>query len=330
MKRSTMEIYGNLYQLSNLIFKLYNKLSECYCNEDIDNFNLYLNMLKLETTLEKEYYNSFFNDYITMQNLMDLINNNSLYNYEDNSLFCLCDFSDKNELINYRIYNNLKLRLDNDNSYYISNLDDDLKIYSSNIDSIRYLRELSSLLVKEEKRRIFNLLDDNFVEKFMFIFLNPIIEDEVLKYNFVNLNNSFNDNINCVSKYDIFKDFIYSKYGIDNCLSFIEEIVNEVNDPELDVNDEDGMGYRCLSLLVKGLKANLLFVSSDKIEFLYKYYLTLLDKEKLNNNVDDEEYILDRGERFEYIKDLIDDVFEDNLDYMNDVNRDSKIKKLIK
>lgn len=313
-----------------MIFKLYDKLSDYFCEEDIDKFNLYLKMLKLQTALEREYYNSYLNDYGLMQNLLDLINNNSLYNYDDNSLFSLCDFNDKDELINFRIYSNLKVRLNNNNGYFICNLDDDLKIYSSNDESINYLREISSLLVKEEKRRVFNLLDDDFINKFMFSFVNPVIEDEILKYNFVNLNNSFNDNINFVSKYDIFKDYIYSKYGIDNCLNFIDEIVNEVNDSELDINEQDSIGYRCLDLMIKGLKANLLFVSSDRVDVLYKYYLTVLDKEKLNRNVDDEDYVIDRDEKINFVKDLIDDVFDDNIDYRIDVNKDSKIKKLIK
>lgn len=312
------EIYTNLYQITNIIYNLYQKLN------NTKEYNKYLNLLKLHITIEQNYYKTITNKE-TLLSLYDMINDYSLYEFNTQPIIILTDIETTSELINYRIYQNINQILLKDNTYFIDKLDDDLKIYTTNKESINYLKEITTMIKKEETRRIITLLQENTQTKLKYTFINPLIEEEIINNNFNINTNNFNDNINLPNKYDIFKNYIYSKYGINNSLELIEEMINLSNDPELDIYDNKSEGNNILNLFYISLKTNLLFIETNKINNLYKYYEIVLDKEKLKTEEEPE-----KEEKLDFISTIIETTFESNETYRQTVNKDSKIKKLIK
>lgn len=312
------EIYTNLYQITNIIYNLYQKLN------NTKEYNKYLNLLKLHITIEQNYYKTITNKE-TLLNLYDMINDYSLYEFNTQPIIILTDIETTSELINYRIYQNINQILLKDNTYFIDKLDDDLKIYTTNEESINYIKEITTMIKKEETRRIITLLQENTITKLKYTFINPLIEEEIINNNFNINTNNFNDNINLPNKYDIFKNYIYSKYGINNSLELIEEMINLSNDPELDIYDNESEGNNILNLFYISLKTNLLFIETNKINNLYKYYEIVLDKEKLKTEEEPE-----KEEKLDFISTIIETTFENNETYRQTVNKDSKIKKLIK
>lgn len=321
MNNNIIDIYTNLYQLTKITFNLYQKLSKSYDN----NYNKYLKLLKLQIMIEKTYYNTLTNNEILLE-LLDMINNNSLYEFNIPSIMILTDIETNSELINYRIYKNILQILKRDSNYFITSLDDDLKIYSSNEESTNYLKEITIMLEKEETRNTLSQLQYYNITKLKYLFINPLIEEEIINNDFNIQSNNFNDNISLPNKYDVFKNYIYSKYGLNHCFELIEEMIYLSNDPELDIYDNESYGYNCLNLFQISLKTNLLFIETNKIENLYEYYLIVLDKEKLKINDEEPE----KEERLEFISNLIETTFDNNDTYRQSVNKDSKNKKLIK
>ncbi len=312
------EIYSNLYQLTRITFNLYKRLSEV----DSNGYDKYLNLLRLQSVIESSYYNSICDNNVIME-LLDMINNESLYEYSAHPIIMLADIELDDELINYRIYQILSRKVMMDDNYFKNTLDDDFKIYTSNSESTNYIKNITTLLKEEEARQTINLLGD---DKFKYCFINPIIEEELLESDFKIKNSSFNDNISCPSTYDIFKNYIYSKYGINNSIDLVDELINLSNDPELDIYDEDSFGYNCLNLFLTSFKVNLLFIESGRIDVLYKYFSIVFDKEKLKISEEEPE----KEEKLEFIGNLIEKTFDNNDLYRQMVNKDSKIKRLIK
>lgn len=326
-----LNIINNLSDIGEKIYDVYVKLSETSSNEEL--YNKYKMILYILLASEKSIYDNIKNDYHLLADINDLNNGFDFFKFKCDSVYPLL-YDDKNNLINNRIRCKLSLLLNNYNVYVDEQLSDDLAIFRCNNDSLSYIKEFNKLL-KEElfKRIIYNLDKEKDIKnrKYLYVFSNPIIEDD-----FLNNNLNIVEDINsvCNSKYSVFNDYILSKYGLDNAKDDLNELLDFAYDDEFNINDLNNDLGRNFNTLLCSFKANLLFLNEKDVDELsdwITYYTTsilcnnnfsnIFDLLKLEN-LDDEFYELE--EKLDSIAEYIEDILNNVQTYRDNNNNNEK------
>ena len=343
MNKNDLEIIKNILDIDKKIYTLYEKLSELEENEDDKLFNKYKYMLKILIASENNLYNYFDKGYEHLSGCLEYIFSMTAPDFNASSIYAICDYEDASFLSYYRIYEKLKLMLISDNRFVAENLDTDLKIFESNKDeSLDYIRVMNYNLSQEYHKMNMLFLsecDDIRVvkKKYLYSFVSPIIEDEMIDNDFFVTKCSFWDNIRTNSKYNIFENYIFSKFGMENAKVDLENLLEFALIDDFDILDcELSENIIEFNLIVCSFKAGLLFLSDEDVTELRKWLVIFSDDilgeddiesvEDLENleNIDDD--VENKIERLENIKEYIEDILDNVNTYKMKANKDGKGK----
>ena len=232
MNKKDIDIINNILDIDKKIYTIYEKLSELEENENVDLYNKYKLMIKILISSENNLFDSFGNSYERLSGLLEYIGSLTAPDFASSPIYAICDYDDAKYLSYYRIYEKIKMILMNDNQFVSDNLDTDLKIFESNKDeSLSYIKIMNYNLALEYRRMnilFLNECDDLRVvkRKYLYSFVSPLIEDEMLNNDFVIKNCSFWDNLRIDSKYNIFENYIFSKAGLENTKIDLENLLD--------------------------------------------------------------------------------------------------------
>lgn len=343
MDKNDLEIIKNILDIDKKIYTIYEKLSELEENEDDKLFNKYKYMLKILISSENNLFDSFGNSYERLSGLLEYVGSLTAPDFASSPIYAICDYDDAKYLSYYRIYEKIKMILMNDNQFVADNLDTDLKIFESNKDeSLSYIKIMNYKLAREYRRMnmlFLNECDDLSVvkRKYLYSFVSPLIEDEMLNNDFVINNCSFWDNLRTNSKYNIFENYIFSKFGMENAKVDLKNLLEFALSDDFDIlNCELSEDMINFNLIVCSFKSSLLFLSNEDIIELRKWIVffsndilgeedieSIEDLEKLENIDDD---VGNKIERLENIKDYIEDILDNVNTYRMQANKDGKGK----
>lgn len=343
MDKNDIDIINNIFDIDKKIYNVYVKLGELEENENVDLYNKYKLMLKILISSENNLFDSFGNSYERLSGLLEYIGSLTAPDFASSPIYAICDYDDARYLSYYRMYEKIKMILMNDNQFVSDNLDTDLKIFESNKDeSLSYIKIMNYNLSREYRRMnmlFLNECDDLRVvkRKYLYSFVSPLIEDEMMDNDFVINNCSFWDNIRTDSKYNIFENYIFSKFGMENSKIDSENLLEFALCDGFDILDselsEDMIDFNSI---VCTFKAGLLFLSNEDIIELRKWIVffsnDILGEDQINNIEDLEELenisdgMENKIERLENIKEYIENIL-DNVDvYRRQANKDGKGK----
>ena len=343
MNKKDIDIINNILDIDKKIYTIYEKLSELEENENVDLYNKYKLMLKILISSENNLYNSFENSYEHLSSILEYIGSLTAPDFASSPIYAICDYDDAKYLSYYRMYEKIKMILMNDNQFIADNLDTDLKIFESNKDeSLSYIKIMNYNLAREYRRMnilFLNECDDLRVvkRKYLYSFVAPLIEDEMLNNDFVINKCSFWDNIRIDSKYNIFENYIFSKTGLENTKIDLENLLDFALIEDFNILDgECSESMIDFNLIVCSFKAGLLFLSDEDIIELKKW-IKFFSNDILGDdniyNIDDleglenmSEDMLEKSEKLEYIQEYIENVLEQTDDYRKMANKDGKGK----
>lgn len=343
MNKKDIDIINNILDIDKKIYTIYEKLSELEENENVDLYNKYKLMIKILISSENNLFDSFGNSYERLSGLLEYIGSLTAPDFASSPIYAICDYDDAKYLSYYRIYEKIKMILMNDNQFVSDNLDTDLKIFESNKDeSLSYIKIMNYNLALEYRRMnmlFLNECDDLRVvkRKYLYSFVSPLIEDEMLNNDFVIKNCSFWDNLRIDSKYNIFENYIFSKAGLENTKIDLENLLDFALIE--DFNILDGVYSESMidfNTIVCSFKAGLLFLSDEDIIELKKWIKffrnDILEDDNIND-VDDledleniDEDILSKKERLDNISEYIEDILSHIDDYRKMANKDAQGK----
>lgn len=232
MDKNDIDIINNIFDIDKKIYNVYVKLGELEENENVDLYNKYKLMLKILISSENNLFDSFGNSYERLSGLLEYIGSLTAPDFASSPIYAICDYDNAKYLSYYRMYEKIKMILMNDNQFVSDNLDTDLKIFESNKEeSLNYIKIMNYNLAREYRRMnmlFLNECDDLRVvkRKYLYSFVSPLIEDEMLNNDFVINNCSFWDNLKTNSKYNIFENYIFSKTGLENTKIDLENLLD--------------------------------------------------------------------------------------------------------
>ena len=343
MNKKDIDIINNILDIDKKIYTIYEKLSELEENENVDLYNKYKLMIKILISSENNLFDSFGNSYERLSGLLEYIGSLTAPDFASSPIYAICDYDDAKYLSYYRIYEKIKMILMNDNQFVSDNLDTDLKIFESNKDeSLSYIKIMNYNLALEYRRMnilFLNECDDLRVvkRKYLYSFVSPLIEDEMLNNDFVIKNCSFWDNLRIDSKYNIFENYIFSKAGLENTKIDLENLLDFALIEDFNILDgEYSESMIDFNTIVCSFKAGLLFLSDEDIIELKKWIKffrnDILEDDNIND-VDDledleniDEDILSKKERLDNISEYIEDILSHIDDYRKMANKDAQGK----
>lgn len=343
MNKKDIDIINNILDIDKKIYTIYEKLSELEENENVDLYNKYKLMIKILISSENNLFDSFGNSYERLSGLLEYIGSLTAPDFASSPIYAICDYDDAKYLSYYRIYEKIKMILMNDNQFVSDNLDTDLKIFESNKDeSLSYIKIMNYNLAREYRRMnmlFLNECDDLRVvkRKYLYSFVSPLIEDEMLNNDFVIKNCSFWDNLRIDSKYNIFENYIFSKAGLENTKIDLENLLDFALIEDFSIlDDEYSESMIDFNTIVCSFKAGLLFLSDEDIIELKKWIKffrnDILEDDNIND-VDDledleniDEDILSKKERLDNISEYIEDILSHIDDYRKMANKDAQGK----
>ncbi len=343
MNKKDIDIINNILDIDKKIYTIYEKLSELEENENVDLYNKYKLMLKILISSENNLFDSFGNSYERLSGLLEYIGSLTAPDFASSPIYAICDYENAKYLSYYRIYEKIKMILMNDNQFVSDNLDTDLKIFESNKDeSISYIKIMNYNLAREYRRMnmlFLNECDDLRVvkRKYLYSFVAPLIEDEMLNNDFVINNCSFWDNLKIDSKYNIFENYIFSKAGLENTKIDLENLLDFALIEDFSIlDDEYSESMIDFNSIVCSFKAGLLFLSDEDIIELKKWIeffsndilgddniYSIDDLEGLENMSED---MQEKSEKLEYIQEYIENVLEQIDGYRKMANKDAQGK----
>ena len=343
MDNSDFKLINNIYDIDYKIYAIYNKLSSMD-ESDIKLYNKYKYMLKILIASENNLYNGLKNNsYEYLSGLLEYIDSLSVCDVNINPVYAICDYDDAKCLIYYRIYQKIKMLLMNDNHFIADNLDNDLKIFESNKDdSLNYLKVINYKMNYEYNKMsmlFLNECDDYnvVIRKYLYTFLSPLIENEMIDNDFMVTNCSFWDNIRTISKYNVFENYLFSKYGLENSKYDLKNLLDYAYFNDFNILDSElSEDMSDFNSIVCSFKAGLLFLSNEDLvevkNWIDFYRDDILGKDNINDindlvdlpDMDDD--VIDRTIRFEDITEYINNII-DNIDiYRKIANKDSNGK----
>lgn len=343
MNKNDIEIINNILDIDKKIYTIYAKLSELEENEDDKLFNKYKYMLKILIASENNLYNNFNKSYEHLSGCLEYISSMVAPDFNASPIYAICDYEDVSLLNYYRIYQKLKMLLMNNNRFIAESLDDDLKIFESNKDeSLNYIKIMNYNLAYEYHKMNMLFLsecDDLRVvkRKYTYSFLSPLIENEMIDDDFVVTKCNFWDNLRTNSKYNIFENYIFTKFGMENAKLDLNNLLEFALIDDFDILDcelsEDMVEFNSI---VCSFKTSLLFLSNEDIIELRKWIVffsndilgedhvnTIEDLENLENISDEME---NKIEKVENIKDYIENILDNVNIYRQQANKDGKGK----
>ena len=343
MNKKDIDIINNILDIDKKIYTIYEKLSELEENENVDLYNKYKLMIKILISSENNLFDSFGNSYERLSGLLEYIGSLTAPDFASSPIYAICDYDDAKYLSYYRIYEKIKMILMNDNQFVSDNLDTDLKIFESNKDeSLSYIKIMNYNLALEYRRMnmlFLNECDDLRVvkRKYLYSFVSPLIEDEMLNNDFVIKNCSFWDNLRIDSKYNIFENYIFSKAGLENTKIDLENLLDFALIEDFNILDgEYSESMIDFNTIVCSFKAGLLFLSDEDIIELKKWIKffrnDILEDDNIND-VDDledleniDEDILSKKERLDNISEYIENILSHIDHYRKMANKDAQGK----
>lgn len=343
MNKKDIDIIYNILDIDKKIYTIYEKLSELEGNENVDLYNKYKLMLKILISSENNLFDSFGNSYERLSGLLEYIGSLTAPDFASSPIYAICDYDDAKYLSYYRIYEKIKMILMNDNQFVSDNLDTDLKIFESNKDeSLGYIKIMNYNLAREYRRMnmlFLNECDDLRVvkRKYLYSFVSPLIEDEMLNNDFVINNCSFWDNLRIDSKYNIFENYIFSKTGLENTKIDLENLLDFALIEDFSIlDDEYSESMIDFNSIVCSFKAGLLFLSDEDIIELKKwieFFSNDILKDDNIYNIDDleglenmSEDMQEKSEKLEYIQEYIENAIEQIDGYRKMANKDAQGK----
>lgn len=343
MDKNDIDIINNIFDIDKKIYNIYVKLGELEENENVDLYNKYKLMLKILISSENNLFDSFGNSYERLSGLLEYIGSLTAPDFASSPIYAICDYENAKYLSYYRMYEKIKMILMNDNQFVSDNLDTDLKIFESNKDeSLGYIKIMNYNLAREYRRMnmlFLNECDDLRVvkRKYLYSFVSPLIEDEMLNNDFVINNCSFWDNLRTDSKYNIFENYIFSKTGLKNTKIDLENLLDFALIEDFSIlDDEYSESMIDFNSIVCSFKAGLLFLSDEDIIELKKWveFFTneILEDDNIKDvddledleNIDDD--ILSKKERLDNISECIEDILGHIDDYRKMANKDAQGK----
>ena len=343
MDKNAIDIINNIFDIDKKIYNVYVKLGELEENENVDLYNKYKLMLKILISSENNLFDSFGNSYECLSGLLEYIGSLTAPDFASSPIYAICDYDNEKYLSYYRMYEKIKMILMNDNQFVSDNLDTDLKIFESNKDeSLNYIKIMNYNLAREYRRMnmlFLNECDDLRVvkRKYLYSFVSPLIEDEMLNNDFVINNCSFWDNLRIDSKYNIFENYIFSKTGLENTKIDLENLLDFALIEDFSIlDDEYSESMIDFNSIVCSFKAGLLFLSDEDIIELKKwvefYSHEILDNDDVKD-IDDlkkleniDEGMLSKIDRLNDICDYIEDILSHIDDYRKIANKDGNGK----
>lgn len=343
MNKKDIDIINNILDIDKKIYTIYEKLSELEENENVDLYNKYKLMLKILISSENNLFDSFGNSYERLSGLLEYIGSLTAPDFASSPIYAICDYDNAKYLSYYRMYEKIKMILMNDNQFVSDNLDTDLKIFESNKDeSLNYIKIMNYNLAREYRRMnmlFLNECDDLRVvkRKYLYSFVSPLIEDEMLNNDFVINNCSFWDNLRIDSKYNIFENYIFSKTGLENTKIDLENLLDFALIEDFSIlDDEYSESMIDFNSIVCSFKAGLLFLSDEDIIELKKwieFFSNDILKDDNIYNIDDleglenmSEDMQEKSEKLEYIQEYIENVIEQIDGYRKMANKDAQGK----
>ena len=343
MDKNDMDIINNILNFDKKIYNIYVKLSELEEDENINTYNKYKLMLKILIASENNLYSSLDNSYEKLSGLLEYIGSLEAPDFLSNPIYAICDYNDAEYLSYYRMYEKVKMMLMNNNQYVADNLDTDLKIFESNKEeSLNYIKNMNYNLAYEYHKMNMLFISENddlrvTKRKYLYSFGAPLIENEMLENDFFVNKCSFWDNLRTSSKYNVFENYIFSKFGMENSKIDLENLLEFALYDGFDILDmelsEDMIDFNSI---VCTFKTGLLFLSNEDINELRKWIVffsnDILGEDDIDNiedleeleNISDE--MGNKIERLENIKEYIEDIL-DNVDvYKRQANKDGKGK----
>lgn len=343
MDKNDIDIINNIFDIEKKIYNIYVKLGELEENENVDLYNKYKLMLKILISSENNLFDSFGNSYERLSGLLEYIGSLTAPDFASSPIYAICDYENAKYLSYYRMYEKIKMILMNDNQFVSDNLDTDLKIFESNKDeSLGYIKIMNYNLAREYRRMnmlFLNECDDLRVvkRKYLYSFVSPLIEDEMLNNDFVINNCSFWDNLRTDSKYNIFENYIFSKTGLKNTKIDLENLLDFALIEDFSILDDEFS--ECMidfNSIVCSFKAGLLFLSDEDIIELKKWIEffsnEILEDDNIKDiddledleNIDDD--ILSKKEKLDNISECIEDILGHIDDYRKMANKDAQGK----
>jgi len=343
MDKNDIDIINNIFDIDKKIYNVYVKLGELEENENFDLYNKYKLMLKILISSENNLYNSFGNSYERLSSILEYIGSLTAPDFASSPIYAICDYDDAKYLSYYRLHEKIKMILMNDNQFVADNLDTDLKIFESNKDeSLSYIKIMNYNLAREYRRMNMLFLsecDDLRVvkRKYLYSFVSPLIEDEMLNNDFVINNCSFWDNLKINSKYNIFENYIFSKTGLENTKVDLENLLDFALIEDFSILDgEYSESMIDFNSIVCSFKAGLLFLRDEDIIELEKWIKFFSDDILEDDNINDvddledleniDEDILSKKERLDNIYEYIEDILSHIDDYRKIANKDGNGK----
>lgn len=323
-----LNIINNLSSIGEKIYDIYLKLSECSSNDVL--YNKYKMILNLLLASEKSIYDSIKDDYHLIYDINELNDGFDFFKFKYNSV-CPLIYDDKNNLINNRIRCKINLILNDYNVYVSEKLSDDLAIFRNNNDSLEFIKNFNRLLNEELFIKTVNNLDnekDVINKKYLYVFSNPILEEDFLNNN-LNIINDLNS-VTCNSKYGVFNDYIVSKFVLENAKDDLKEILDFAYDDDFDINNLNNDLGNNFNILICSFKANLSFLNDNDIDELsdwVTFYTTdILCDGNFDNilkllqleNLDDEFYELE--EKLDSIGEYIENILNNVQEYRDNNN----------
>lgn len=344
MNKNDIDIINNILNVDNKIYTIYNKLSEMIENDDYSLYNKWIYMLKILIISENNLYSNFINkDYSYLWGLLEYIESNMISDVNSNPIYAICDYNESEYLSYYRIYNKIKIILMNNNHFIEDNLDNDLMIFKSNKDdSLDYIKFLNYNMALEYHRfNIYFLSECDDLEvvkrKYFYSFLTPMIENEMIDNDFKITKFNFWDNIKINSKYNVFDNYIFSKFGLDNSKEDLQNLIDFALIDNFDIlTADDAEDMVDFNSIVCSFKTGLLFLSDEDIIELRKwvtfYSNNILDEDGIKN-IDDLTTLEDSSDdlalkiqRLEDIQEYIYNILDNVDSYRQIANKDSKGK----
>ena len=343
MNKKDMDIINNILDIDKKIYTIYEKLSELEENENVDLYNKYKLILKILISSENNLFDSFGNSYERLSGLLEYIGSLTAPDFASSPIYAICDYDNAKYLSYYRMYEKIKMILMNDNQFVSDNLDTDLKIFESNKEeSLNYIKIMNYNLAREYRRMnmlFLNECDDLRVvkRKYLYSFVSPLIEDEMLNNDFVINSCSFLDNLRIDSKYNIFENYIFSKAGLENTKIDLENLLDFALIEDFSIlDDEYSESMIDFNSIVCSFKAGLLFLSDEDIIELKKwieFFSNDILKDDNIYNIDDleglenmSEDMQEKSEKLEYIQEYIENVIEQIDGYRKMANKDAQGK----
>lgn len=343
MNKNDIKTINNILDIDKKIYTIYCKLSELEENDNDNLYNKYKYILKILIASENNLYNCLNKSYEHLSAFLEYIESLTAPDFTVNPIYAICDYKKPNLLSYYRIHEKLKMILMHNNQFIADNLDDDLKIFESNKDeSLNYIKTMNYNLSYEYHKMNMLFLSESddlsiIRRKYTYSFLSPLIEDKMIDNDFVITSCNFWDNLRTNSKYNIFENYIFTKFGMKKTKLDLKNLLDYALIDDFDIlNSELSEDMIDFNSIVCSLKTGLLFLSNEDIIELRKWIVffsnDILGEDNINTvedlenleNISDE--IENRTERLENIKDFLENILDNLNIYRQQANKDGKDK----